>query len=290
MGLLDASFALAHRVLLFRGARSRFARAPTGRVHFYDLRGRGEHGTLVLQHGIGAESLHFVPVLPLLRRHYGRVLLLDLPGHGRSDPAPTMTPETVFEGFAHALDEALTEADAPDRRAVVFGNSLGGAMAAQYALERPERTRALILASPAGAAVAAERMAELLGSFDFADTAAVLAFMAKLNPRVPLGASLFAGDVRARFSRPHIRALLASVRPEHGLPPEKLAGLTMPTLLLWGRLDRLMPPEMLAWYRAHLPPGALIEEPACGHCPQVDRPVWTARRILRFSRTLRGDG
>jgi pimeloyl-ACP methyl ester carboxylesterase len=48
-----------------------------------------------------------------------------------------------------------------------------------------------------------------------------------------------------------------------------------------------MPREMLAWYRRHLPSHATIEEPdALGHCPQVDDPGWTARRIRVFTEQL----
>lgn len=286
MGLLTTSFAFAHRWLLFRGVRSRVVVGADGPVHYYDMRGTGPHGTLVLQHGIGAEALHFLPMLRGLRRHFGRVVLPDLPGHGRSSPAAEMSPEALFAGFSTAVDHALDEG--PDREAVVFGNSLGGAMAVQWGIERPERTRALILASPAGAVMEPAALAAFLERFAFPDRAAVIDFLGRLHPRVPPGARWVAEDVRATFHRPHIRQLIASVRPEHGFGPERLGLLQPPTLLLWGKADRLMPPEMLAWYRAHLPPGvATVEEPdGIGHCPQVDRPGWTVRRILAFTEQL----
>ncbi|MDP2313787.1 MAG: alpha/beta hydrolase [Pseudomonadota bacterium] len=290
MGFLTTSFAFAHRWLLFRGVKSRVAVGPQGSevgpVHYYDVPGTGSHGTLVLQHGIGAEALHFVPILRGVRRHFRRIIVPDLPGHGRSAPAPRMSPEALFAGFSLAVDHALDSG--PDDRAVVFGNSLGGAMAVQFGIERPERTRGLILASPAGAVMDADVLAAFLQRFTFPDRAATLEFMARLNPKVPFGASLIAHEVRATFHRPHIRELLASVRPEHGFAPERLGAIRSPTLLLWGKADRLMPPEMLAWYRAHLPAAATtVEEPeGVGHCPQVDRPGWTVRTILGFTESL----
>jgi pimeloyl-ACP methyl ester carboxylesterase len=281
MGLLRTAYAIGHRWLLVRGVESRTVEGAGGPLHFYDAPGTGRHGTLVLQHGIGAESLHFFPILAALRRHFGRVILPDLAGHGRSAPAPEMSPEALFTGFAAVLDHAVPEP------AVVFGNSLGGAMAVQWAIERPERTRALILASPAGAILEEAALTSFLSRFTFPDRPAVLAFFAQLNPRVPWGSSLVADDVRASFLRPHIRALLASVRPDHGFAPAQLAAIRSPTLLVWGRSDRLMPREMLAWYRAHLPAGATIEEPeGIGHCPQTDSPSWTVRRIRVFTETL----
>jgi pimeloyl-ACP methyl ester carboxylesterase len=84
MGLLTTAFAVAHRWLLIRGARSRVVEGPGGAVHYYDVPGTGPRGTLALQHGIGAEALHFFPVLRGLRRHFARIVVPDLPGHGRS--------------------------------------------------------------------------------------------------------------------------------------------------------------------------------------------------------------
>ena len=83
MGLLTTAFAVAHRWLLLRGAHSRVAVGPAGAVHYYDVPGTGPRGTLVLQHGCGAEALHFLPVLRGLRRHFSRTVVPDLPGHGR---------------------------------------------------------------------------------------------------------------------------------------------------------------------------------------------------------------
>jgi pimeloyl-ACP methyl ester carboxylesterase len=67
--------------------------------------------------------------------------------------------------------------------------------------------------------------------------------------------------------------------------PESLSALEMPILLLWGQSERLLPPSALAYFRRHLPPHAIIEEPAgFGHSPHVDDPVRLGERLLAFAR------
>lgn len=282
MGLLRPLQAFGHAWLRLRGVRTVHIDSPVGRLHYYDAPGTGTLPTLVLQHGIGAGSaIQFALHMLLLRRHHRRVIVPDLPGHGLSDASPEMSPEVVFAGFAEVLDRTLAEP------AVLYGNSLGGAMAVQYARMRPERVRGLFLASPAGAAIDPQEAEHFLRGFDMPDDDATMRFFARLYHRVPPGARFLAGDIRAIFNQPHMRALFEAIRPHHFFTPEVVAGLTAPTLLLWGRSDRVMLPSMLAFYRQHLPPGSVVEEPeGVGHCPHLDRPRWTARRILAFSRSL----
>ena len=65
----------------------------------------------------------------------------------------------------------------------------------------------------------------------------------------------------------------------------------MPTLLVWGRAERILPASGLAFFRAHLPPHARIEEPErCGHSPHLDRPAWLARTLVDFATAATGAG
>jgi pimeloyl-ACP methyl ester carboxylesterase len=245
-------------------------------VHVLDGAGVGRLPTLVFQHGLGAGSAsQFVPMLLAARRHFGRVLALDLPGHGLSAPVPTMTSHGLFDAVAGVLD---TETSGP---LMLVGNSLGGAMMLEYALTRPDRVARLVLTSPAGAPSTAEQRAELLRIFAMPDRAAVRDFFARMHPSVPAWEPLFAEDVRARFGLPHVRDLVDSFRDGAHFAPERLAGLRAPTLLQWGTADRLLPASMLAWWKTHLP--ATFEEPPVGHAPHLDAPVAFYRRVRAFA-------
>ena len=67
------------------------------------------------------------------------------------------------------------------------------------------------------------------------------------------------------------------------LTPGVLARLSMPTLLLWGKRDRILPASSLEFFKRHLPPHAEVEEPwSFGHSPFLEQPEELARRIASF--------
>jgi pimeloyl-ACP methyl ester carboxylesterase len=89
--------------------------------------------------------------------------------------------------------------------------------------------------------------------------------------------------------RPHIRDLLETATLDDLPTPERLAALTMPVLLVWGRSERILPPSSLAYFRRALPPHAMVEEPAgFGHCPHFDDPKRLAKRVVEFMRGTAG--
>jgi pimeloyl-ACP methyl ester carboxylesterase len=282
LGALGLVESLGRGWLRLRGVRSRKVATAVGVQHYWEGRGRGSLGTLVLQHGIGAgNAMHFALTMLFARRWFRRVIAPDLPGHGLSEPAPCMCPEQVFAGFAEVLDQTL------DEPAVVCGNSLGGAMAAQYAVMRPERVRGLVLLSPAGAPMDSQSLAAFIRRFEMPTPEDGRMFVRSLYHRAPPGSNWMIPDIRRQFHAAPIRELLASLRPEHGLDAGAVRALAMPTLLMWGRSDQIMLGSMLDWFKAHLPAHAVVEEPErVGHCPQLDRPLWTARRLRAFAESL----
>jgi pimeloyl-ACP methyl ester carboxylesterase len=104
----------------------------------------GQGRPLVLLHGVGASRVIWRHVVPTLSEDR-RVLAPDLPGFGESDPAGS---GFELEAVALALGSALE-----DRAGEPFdlvGNSLGGAVALELALTRPELVSRLVLSAPAG--------------------------------------------------------------------------------------------------------------------------------------------
>jgi pimeloyl-ACP methyl ester carboxylesterase len=280
--LLPAAERLARFALHRRGFESREVATRLGALHAYDARGRGALPPVVVLHGIGSAATPFGPVLTRLLGEVQRVTAPDLPGHGFSAvPTQRMTPELLGDAVTEALDALI------DEPAIVCGNSLGGALALRYALDRPAKVRALVLVSPAGARITEADFDALRRAFEHTSNADTVAFLGRLYHRRPWFAPLVAGEVRALLRRPVVRELLESATPDHGPSPEELASLTLPVLLLWGRSERLLPPSALAYFRAHLPPHAVIEEPdAYGHCPHFDDPVGVAARVLTFARSI----
>lgn len=286
--LLPAADQLARLSLRARGLASSTVRVRGLDLHVYEGAGRGRLPTVVMLHGLGAAGASFGPMVTALRPHVRRVILPELPGHGfsaRPDDGGDITADLLLDAISDALDGLL------DEPAIVLGNSLGGAVALGYALRRPERVRGLMLVSPAGAKMEADEWRELVSAFDLTTTAEARRFLERVYHRPPWFLALFAHEFPDVLKKPAVRQILASVTPEHSPTPDELALLSMPILLLWGRSERLLPASALAWFRQHLPPQTVIEEPAgFGHAPQLEQPERLAARVVAFARECAGSG
>ncbi|HVH45052.1 MAG TPA: alpha/beta fold hydrolase, partial [Labilithrix sp.] len=205
----------------------------------------------------------------------------DYPGHGFSaHDGERLTPARLFESVAAALDVAL------DEPAIFVGNSLGGALALRYALERPARVCGLVLVSPAGARTTEDDWRALKTAFDITSRAEAAAFLQRLYHRPPWFLSLLAHELPHTVARRAVRDLLETSSNDDTPSPEKLASLTIPILLLWGRSERLLPDAHYDYFSRHLPKHAVLERPeGFGHCPHFDAPRMLARRIVTFVRT-----
>ncbi len=269
------------RSLWRTGVKTTYIATPLGRVHLYDAPGTGSLPTIVLLHGISATASAYAPVIARLRRDAKRVVAVEFPGHGFSDaPRTTLTPELLFETMTNVLDTI-------EGPIILVGNSLGGAVAVKHAIARPTHVAALVLLSPGGAATTDEQFDALKGAFRMKSRREARAFIDRVNHKTPFIARLLAHELPAAIRRPAVRDLLDNTTTEHAVAEHEVAALPMPILLWWGRSERLLPQSHLAWWRAHLPKHAVIEEPeGIGHCPHMDDPKRVAKRIIEFAHNL----
>src|SRR4051812_1456465 len=80
------------------GFTTRMISTALGRVHAYEAPGSGTLPTMVLLHGLSSAATPFAPILSRLRKRARRVVALDYPGHGFSEPpAATLTPQRLFD-------------------------------------------------------------------------------------------------------------------------------------------------------------------------------------------------
>lgn len=123
----------------------------------------------------------------------------------------------------------------------------------------------------------------LRGLFRMSRHGEALAFIDRLLSRPGWKRHALAWGLRRQLRRPEVEAVLRIAAAEHLLTPDELSRLEMPTLLYWGKDERILPARSLEFFRAHLPPHAVVEEPeGFGHSPFLDDPDVFARRLLAF--------
>jgi pimeloyl-ACP methyl ester carboxylesterase len=232
---------------------------------------------VVLLHGLSSAGVHYLRVTPHLRA-FSRVVLPDLPGHGFSQMPPRLSGEQVLQGTYESLDAVI------DEPAIVAGTSLGAYVAIRYALARPRKVRALMVAAPAGAAMSPDELRTLRARFDLKSHADALAFVDALFARRVPFRHIVAMGLRKYFSLPQTLAVLAELDAVHLFTAEQLGHLEMPLLFLWGDAERILPPSNFEFFKANLPAHARIERPrGWGHSGFLDDPRGFGARLTAFA-------
>ncbi len=260
-----------------QGFDRRWVQTSVGRVHVCEKNGRGRLPPLVLMHGLSSAGVHYLRVTRHLRGA-SRIVLPDLPGHGFSQMPSRLDSESLLQGLVESLDAVI------DEPAILSGNSLGGYTALRYALLRPHKVRALMLAAPAGAGMAPAELEALRARFRLTSHAEALAFVDALFHRRKRSRHFYAVGLRKYFALPQTVAVLAAMRSPTLFTPEELQTLRMPILFLWGESERLLPIQCLRFFEQHLPAHAVVERvPGWGHSGFLDDPKGFALRLMRFA-------
>jgi pimeloyl-ACP methyl ester carboxylesterase len=239
---------------------------------------------LVLLHGVGTSASEWSWVLPALALNH-RVYAVDLPGYDGSYEPPDYAPAFTATFIGSFLDAVGVES------AVVVGNSFGGLSALHLALSEPARVSALVLSDSAGLDQAVN---PALATISFPRTGQLVTVLAKTRP----GAAQRAfGRALLMFARPwqipskwlkdqyrlaqlpnFIEATLATLRSTVGPSGQRevlldeLPRLQMPTLIVWGIEDRVLPYWQAQDALTRLKKGSLELIPNCGHLPHVEQP------------------
>lgn len=257
----------------------------------------GEGTPLVLLHGVGVNSRDWSWVLPLLSQSH-RVYAPDLYVLGLEDPESADLSPPGSAAFVRKFLDAL----GVDRCAVI-GHSFSGATAVRLALSDPERVSKLVLASSTGLGrgIHPNGVSAILPGLG--DAATNLAksppgSLTRVTGRLFL---LFARPDRAppRWIAEQIRlpmipgfldfglaAARAQIGPTGQLEEEsvleRLPRLQMPTLVLWGAMDWLIPVWHARRATERLARGRRVIIPDCGHLPHVERPDRFSELVLDF--------
>lgn len=260
-------------------------------------------------HGLGGSATNWTDLMALLRDRVDGVAV-DLPGFGWSPPPRDgdYTPRRSADSLADLVERRFA-----GRPVHLFGNSMGGAIAVQLAARHPDLVRTLTLVSPALPKVGVRRTnvhlpviaAPGLGTtlmrrylaLDADTRARATIDVCFADPTtVPVDRMNEAvQEVRRRDALPYVgdafvqslRGLLATYLDRSDERPWKLAErITCPTLLVYGRVDKLVDP--IHAHTKAFPDVRVLVLPHAGHVAQIEQPVLVAeswRDLLRVGAT-----
>ena len=295
---MDLMGRLAHGAMLTQGAESWMSSLAGHRVQRYAFAGQGGSRTgspgkegrappVLLLHGLGGSASSMAPLVPALVPLAPRVVLLELPGHGRSpDPAAGPLSAREYGAVVIACAEELSR-EHGGGKVVLVGNSLGGALALFTGHERPDLCAGVVGLNPAGAELSDEAVNGLPRSFT--DVNAGAAQMARLLfHKTPWPFWLVARDFARHWGTPTVQRILDDARKgnDRSLGIEVLTDLHVPVLIVWGTDDRLLPLRSVDDF-ARIDGARVQLLHGCGHIPQLERPAATRHAVADFVRGLR---
>jgi pimeloyl-ACP methyl ester carboxylesterase len=264
------------------------AKVHDTRVNYVEM---GDGPPVILIHGLSGCWQNWLENIPhLARRH--RVVALDLAGFGESELPQE---EISIQGYGRFLDAFLGVIGI--ERAALVGNSMGGFIAAEVAISHPSRVDKLVLVSAAGLMrvgnarlTALERAARLFHPA----TAAVLARRDYLIRRPKLRRRILYGVVRyPERIEPELVYEVASGAGKPGFLDalaaiskydfrDRLPDVSVPTLIVWGRNDMIVPVSGAYEYEQLIPNASRVIFEDTGHVPMLERPARFNQLVEEF--------
>jgi pimeloyl-ACP methyl ester carboxylesterase len=267
-------------------AAARVKAGRTSGVAFYARPAR-RGVPLVGIHGFGGDKETWLLMTAMVPRSRG-IVLVDLPGHGRSDDVPEDRASVRHhaEAVLRVLDRTGTE------RAVICGNSMGGGVALRLAESWPDRVAGLVLVGSVGRDVhtgGARAWADgdnpLIPRLDDIDRFMALA----LERPPPVGKAVIRHVITQRARRADALTRLfrgfVLADGERGVPRD-LRTITVPALVIHGEQDRIIHKRVAEDLVASLPVAELVVMRGVGHVPQLEAPRHTARLVDALARRV----
>lgn len=254
----------------------------------------------VFIHGLGGSSTNWTELMALLAPHV-HCVAVDLPGFGQSPPPM----HGDYKLSAHAdITAAVIRGELGDRPVHIFGNSMGGATAVQLAARYPELVRSMTLISPALPELRPRRSnihMPLTAIPGLGEKLMERVLRNDVEWRVKMSTEICYSDpstldprrmadqiaeARERDEYPHtaeaslasLRGLLATYFDYSHQSPWKLARkIAAPTLLIYGRDDKLVNPRAAFRSSRAFPNARIMVMPRTGHVAQMEHPRWVAQ-------------
>jgi pimeloyl-ACP methyl ester carboxylesterase len=273
------------------GLEERFAEVKGVRMRYFV---GGDGPPLVLVHGLGGAASNWTELVGRLSARH-RLLVPDLPGHGRSTALPAVSGLEPFADRVALVAEREGMVPAP-----IVGHSLGGLVVLRLALRRPEHVQALVLAGAAGLSIGnvwgrqllsiftSVRPGRLAGRYRTWVTRSpllrrlVFGFVSVADP-VGLTDQAVEGFLAAHLLHTDVDSAWQALRVDD--PRQELEAVRCPVLVLWGAEDVQLPLDDAFEYTRRLR-ARLRVIPGCGHLLIGERPEECCDAIESFLRSV----
>lgn len=251
---------------------------PTDSAHtiagcrFHMLRA-GDGPTLLFLHGAG--GLEWFPCLRSLSEHF-EIIAPEHPGFGRSNTPPWLDNMGDLAFFYLDVLESLNLTDVH-----LVGHSLGGWLAAEIAIRNTNRLKSLTLISAAGLRVEGTQTGDL---FLWKPEETIRNLFVNQAYADDMLRSTPTEDELAVLLKNNATLAQLAWKPRLYDPQliKWLHRIDLPTLILWGDSDKIIPPAHGPAYRDAISGARLQIVPQCGHVPLVEKSAETADAIARF--------
>lgn len=260
------------------GWRAGYVKEPIFNGHLFVVEAGQQHAhTVVLVHGLGQNGWQdWRRVIPALAEQF-HVVALDLPGFGHSDKNDGRYSPTQYARLLHWLHQQLGR-----ERVSLVGHSMGGAVALRFASGFPDLLEQLVLVSVAGVlertAFLHHRSEALINLEHWPDGVRqkaeyrwrrVSSKMLDLARRLPGPSDLLASNLGWNTilkGSPNSNTALALVDEDFS---GALAGVHVPTLIIWGEDDPVAPLRTGRLLNAQIPHSELVTFERVGHVPMA---------------------
>jgi len=258
-----------------------------GRPETIDVHGRptvlmhaGEGTPFVYLHSTLGESFVWLPFFQTWAKKF-RVLVPTHPGFGQSGGFDQI--DTIEDMAFHYVE--LFDALGLDE-VILGGVSLGGWIAAEFAVRWPERVKKLWICNAPGLWVDEEPLPDLFTILHDRDQVRARMFHDPHSAMAQLVIQEKADEQKmlAAYQAMTVLARLVWERPYDPKLAQRLRRVQCPVLLLWAANDRVVPPSYGAAYRKHLPQAEWKLIPECGHLPMFEREAEFVAAVAQFAR------
>lgn len=283
----------------YGAAPSQFIALDNGlTVHLRD-EGPQDAPAIVLLHGSNADLHTWDPWTQRLSEDY-RIIRFDQIGHGLTGPA--VDGDYSTEAFVATVAQVADKLGL--QKFMLGGNSMGGKVALAYAINHRERLDGLILVDAGGVPIKSDAGGGggNIG-FTIARMPVVNNLVTQITPRSIIEQSLSQSVSNQAVVTPQAvdrywellrypgnrAATLARFgQPLYSFNAAQVQQVQVPTLIIWGEEDALIPFDSAAWFAENLPDSTSISYPGIGHLPMEEAPEKSANAVRKWlgERTL----